>query len=230
MHALGRLRVSQSTKPAIIFPKMSRTEFDQAASENLAQAVRDIEKETDAEIVIVVRGRSGSYRHADYLFGATLAFIGLLFVLFTPFDFHTYWVPFDVIALFLIGVYVSSRSDSIRRICTTEKSRAKAARAGAAAMFYEAGIANTHAENGLLIYLSLLEKRLEVIADRGILKAVEPLKWNHAVFHLKEIGRRPKAETFIKGLRELGKLLAESLPPTGENPNELADGPRIELK
>jgi len=25
-------------------------------------------------------------------------------------------------------------------------------------------------------------------------------------------------------------LLAESLPPTGENPNELADGPRIELK
>ncbi len=230
MHALGRLRVSRSSKPAIIFLKMNRTEFDQAASRNLAQAVGDIEKETEAEIVIVVRGRSGSYRHADYLFGAILAFIGLLFVLFLPFDFHTYWVPFDVIAFFLIGVYVSSRSDSIRRICTTEKSRAKAARAGAAAMFYEAGIANTHAENGLLIYLSLLEKQLEVIADRGILKAVEPLKWNHAVFHLKEIGHHPKAETFIKGLRELGKLLAEALPPTGENPNELADGPRIELK
>jgi len=230
VHALGRLRVSRSSKPAIIFLKMNRTEFDQAASRNLAQAVGDIEKETEAEIVIVVRGRSGSYRHADYLFGAILAFIGLLFVLFLPFDFHTYWVPFDVIAFFLIGLYVSSRSDSIRRICTTEKSRAKAARAGAAAMFYEAGIANTHAENGLLIYLSLLEKQLEVIADRGILKAVEPLKWNHAVFHLKEIGHHPKAETFIKGLRELGKLLAESLPATGENPNELADGPRIELK
>src|SRR5262245_22608837 len=168
---------------------MRRTEFDQAASDKLAQAVRDIEKETDAEIVIVVRGRSGSYWHADYLFGATIAFIGLLFVLFSPFDFHTYWVPFDVIALFLIGSYVSSRSDVIRRIYTSEKFRRQAARAGAAAMFYEAGIANTHAENGLLVYLSLLERRMEVIADRGILKAVEPLKWNHSVFQLKEIAR-----------------------------------------
>src|SRR5213080_485539 len=203
---------------------MSRTEFDQAASESLAQAVRDIEKETDAEIVIVVRGRSGSYRHADYLFGATLAFIGLLFVLFTPFDFHTYWVPFEVIAIFLIGVYVSSRSDSIRRICTTEKSRAKAARAGAAAMFYEAGIAHTYAENGLLIYLSLLEKRLEVIADRGILKAVEPLKWNHSIFELKQVAHDPEPEKLVKAVHDLGRVLAEHLPSTGENPNELADG------
>src|SRR5881296_1395849 len=99
---------------------MSRRRFEQTATDELAHTIREIEKTTDAEIVIVVRGRSGSYRHADYLFGATLAFIGLLFVLFTPFDFHTYWVPFDVIAIFLIGVYVSSRSDSIRRICTTE--------------------------------------------------------------------------------------------------------------
>ena len=82
---------------------MKRTEFDQAASEALAQAVRDIEKDTDAEIVIVVRGRSGSYQHADYLFGALFAFLGLLFVLFSPFDFHTYWVPFDVAALFAAG-------------------------------------------------------------------------------------------------------------------------------
>jgi len=209
---------------------MRRTEFDQATSDALAQAISAIEKETDAEIVIVVRGRSGSYQHADYLFGALLAFLALLFVLFSPFDFHTYWVPFDVAALFALGAFISSRSDSIRRLLTTEKFRARAARAGAAAMFYEAGIANTHAENGLLIYLSLLERRLEVIADRGILKAAEPLKWNHAVFELKQVALKPKSESLIKGLRELGALLAEALPPTGENPNELADGPRIELK
>src|SRR6266568_4706179 len=209
---------------------MKPAKFDQASSDALAGAVRDIEKDTDAEIVIVVRGRSGNYRHADYLCGAIVALIGLIFVLLSPFEFHTYWVPVDVVLLFVAGAFLSSRSDTMRRLLTSKKFRAQAARNGSAAMFYEAGIANTHAENGLLIYLSLLEKRLEVIADRGILKAVEPLKWNHAVFHLREIGRHPKAETFIKGLRELGKLLAESLPPTGENPNELADGPRIELK
>lgn len=209
---------------------MSRTKFDHAAGEALAQAIRDIEKETDAEIVIAVRARSGIYSHADYLCGAIVALIGLLFVLFSPFEFHTYWVPIDVTLLFIAGAFLSTRSNFIRRLLTTKDFRAKAARTGAAAMFYEAGIANTSAENGLLIYLSLLERRLEVIADRGVLKALPALKWNNSVFELKRVGRSPEAENLIKAVRDLGRVLAEHMPATGENPNELPDGPRIELK
>ncbi len=212
------------------FKNVSRIKFDQAASEALAQAVRDIEKNSDAEIVIVVRGRSGTYRHADYLCGAIVAFVGLVFVLFSPFEFHTYWVPIDVLILFIAGAFVSARTDFIRRVLTGKNFRAKAVRTGAAAMFYEAGIANTSAENGLLIYLSLLERRLEVIADRGILKAVPALKWNNSVFELKRIGKTPEPENLVKAVSDLGRLLAEHLPATGENPNELPDGPRIELK
>ncbi len=209
---------------------MSSRKFDNTAGDAIGAAVREIEAKTNAEIVIAVRGRSGTYRHADYLCGAIVAFAGLLFVLFSPFEFHTYWIPFDVIALFVVGVFVSTRGDWIRRLLTTNKSRAKAARAGAAAMFYEAGIANTSAENGLLIYLSLLERRMEIIADRGVLKAVPALKWNHAVFELKRIAGNPDPDKLIAGMRELGELLAEHMPATGENPNELADGPSIELR
>jgi len=209
---------------------VSRTKFDRAAGEALAQAVREIESDTDAEIVIVVRGRSGSYRHADYLCGAIVALIALIFVLFSPFEFHTYWVPVDVAVLFIAGAFVCSRTDAIRRILTSREFRAKAARTGAAAMFYEAGIANTSAENGLLIYLSLLERRLEVIADRGILKVIPALQWNNSVFALKRIGRNPEPENLIKAVRDLGCLLVEHMPATGENPNELPDGPLIELK
>src|SRR5213075_309571 len=158
---------------------MSRAKFDQAAGDAIGATIREIEAMTHAEIVVAVRGRSGTYRHADYIFGAIVALAGLLFVLFSPFDFHTYWIPFDVAALFVGGAFVSSRGDLIRRLLTTKRFRTQAARTGAAAMFYEAGIANTSAENGLLIYLSLLERQMEVIADRGILKAVPALKWNH---------------------------------------------------
>ena len=209
---------------------MTSAKFDQAACEALAQQVREIESNTDAEIVIVVRARSGPYRHADYLFGVLLAFAGLLFVLLSPFDFHTYWVPLDVALLFLLGAFVSSRSNLIRRLLTTKKFRARAARTGAAAMFYEAGIANTHAENGLLIYLSLLEQRLEVFADRGILTSVPALEWNHALFELNQAGRRAEPGSLTTALQELGALLAEHRPATGENPNELPDMPRFELK
>src|SRR5258708_33028706 len=97
-------------------------------------------------------------------------------------------------------------------------------------MFYDAGVDVTRAEHGVLIFLSLLERRLEVIAYRGILNAVLALQWNNSVFELKRIGRNPEPENLIKAVRDLGCLLVEHMPATGENPNELPDGPLIELK
>lgn len=208
---------------------MTRARFDQAACDSLLECVKEIESGTDAEIVIVVRARSGSYRHADYLFGALVAFVGLLLLLFLPVNFHTYWVPIDIAILFALGVYLSAWSSSLRRMLTTAKFRNEAVRTGAAAMFYEAGIANTNAEMGVLIYLSLLERRLELIADRGVLQAVPSLAWNQRLSELQQVGRQPDPEKFLNALRTLGELLAQHVPATGENPNELPDMPRFEL-
>ncbi len=208
---------------------MPRLKFDDAASESLSECVREIERSTDVELVLMVCARSGVYRHADYLFAAILAFLGLLFLLFSPFEFHHYWVALDVALLFLLGVFLSSRSASLRRLLTTERFREEAVRTRAGAMFYEAGIANTSAEMGLLVFLSLLERRLELIADRGVLKGVPSLEWNEIMYQLHEIGRDPNPETLQAGLRKLGILLAQHLPATGENPNELPDAPRFEF-
>jgi len=209
---------------------MKRAKFDEAAQETLTDCVKKIETTTDAELVLVVRARSGSYRHADYLFGALLGFVGLLFLLFSPFDFDQYWVAIDVALLFLLGSLLASRSNTLRRLLTGQKFRNEAVRTSAAAMFYEAGIANTNAEMGLLIYLSILERRLEAIADRGVLKGVNALEWNEILFELRQAGRKPEPQTLQAGLEDLGALLAKHLPATGENPNELPDKPRFELK
>ena len=209
---------------------MKRAKFDDAAQTALTACVTKIETTTDAELVLAVRARSGSYRQADYLFGVVVAFLSLVFLLFSPFDFHQYWVAIDVALLFAIAAFASSRSNSLRRLLTTEKFRSEAVRTGAAAMFYEAGIANTNAEMGVLIYLSILERRLELIADRGILKGVNALEWNQLLFDLHEAGRKADAETLLAGMEDLGALLAKHLPATGENPNELPDAPRFELK
>ena len=209
---------------------MKRAKFDDAARAALTDCVKKIEATTDAELVLVVRARSGSYRHADYLFGALVAFLSLLFLLFSPFDFHQYWVAVDVALLFAIAAFTSSRSNTLRRLLTADKFRSAAVRTCAAAMFYEAGIANTNAEMGVLIYLSVLERRLELIADRGILKGVNALEWNQLLFELHEAGRKADAQTLQTGLENLGALLSKHLPATGENPNELPDAPRFELK
>ena len=209
---------------------MSHARFDDAARQALTNCVTEIEKTSAAELVLVVRARSGSYRHADYLFGSVLAFAVLNFLLFSPVSFQVYWVAIDVALLFALGTILSSRSHTIRYLLTTKKHRKEAVRTGAAAMFYEAGIANTKAEMGVLVYISLLERRLELIADRGVLKGVPALDWNRILFELHQAGKKPEPETLLKGLRDLGDLLAQHLPGTGENPNELPDMPRFELK
>src|SRR6185436_14523235 len=105
---------------------MSHARFDEAAREVLTSCVREIEKASDAELVLIVRARSGSYRHADYLFGAVLAFAGLNFLLFSPTSFHVYWVAIDVAILFALGALLSSRSNTIRSLLTSNRHRKEA--------------------------------------------------------------------------------------------------------
>jgi putative membrane protein len=209
---------------------MSHARFDQNTRQTLTACVKEIETRTDAELVLVIRARSASYRHADYLFGALLSFAGLGFLLFSPFTFHPTWVLIEVVLLFALGAFVSSRCNRIRRLFTNRKLRDDMVRTSAAAMFYEAGIANTRAETGILIYLSLFERRLELLADRGILKAVPAMEWNEELFELHEAGRKGDAKLLENALHSLSVLLAKYLPASGENPNELTDAPRIDLK
>ncbi len=209
---------------------MTRSRFDNAACDTLADCVKEIERSTDAELVIVVRARSANYAHADYLFGFLLALIVLIFLIFSPFPFPEFLVPIDVAVAFVIGALISWKSNFIRRLFSRNKFMKTSVRTAAAAMFYEAGIANTNAEMGILVYLSLMEKQLELIADRGILKKVPPQEWNLKVFELHQVGENPDPKVFQKKIEEFGELLAAHIPATGENPNELPDKPRFELK
>lgn len=209
---------------------MSRPRFDNAACETLAGCVKEIERNTDAELVIVVRARSANYAHADYLFGFSIALIVLSFLIFSPFSFPEYLVPIDIAVAFVIGSIISWRSNALRRLFSKEKFRKNAVRTAAAAMFYEAGIANTSAEMGVLVYLSLMERRLELIADRGVLKKVPAQDWNREMYELHQIGKKPDPKAFLNAIQEFGKVLATHLPATGQNPNELPDKPRFDLK
>ena len=209
---------------------MTRPRFDNAACETLAGCIQEIERNTDAELVVIVRARSANYSHADYLFGFSISFVVLLLIIFAPFSFHEYWVPIDVAVAFVAGAILSWRSNAIRRLFSKESFRKKSVRTAAAAMFYEAGIANTNAEMGVLIYLSIMERRLEIIADRGVLKKVPAHDWNREVFELHQVGKNPEPKRFQKAIEEFGTVLATHVPATGENPNELPDMPRFELK
>jgi uncharacterized membrane protein len=85
---------------------------------------------------------------------------------------------------------------------------------------------DTEHNNGVLIYLMLAERRVEIVADRGISRHVPDLHWQAVVQHL---GEHLLTGDFDNGLtqalQEVSALLVQHFPlQAGEaNPNELCN-------
>jgi putative membrane protein len=199
--------------------------IDPAVAAALTDAVRDLELCSCAEVVIEIRSRSGSYAHADARFASLIAFVALLVLLFSPWPFRAGWVAVDVAAAWVLGLFMSRKSDTVRHLMTTKRERVAQAHLVAAAVFHERGIANTSGESGVLVYLSLLEKHVELLADRGVLAAVPPLEWNRVAEVARE--RHASVETLLQVIRELTPLLGNCMPVHEGDVDELDNVPRF---
>jgi putative membrane protein len=199
--------------------------LDPAIAASLSDAVRAAEKSSSAELVVEVRPRSGSYAHAEGRFAAVISFGALLFVLFSPWTFEPEWVPVGVLFAYIFGVAVARSSDFVRRLMTTHRDRESRLRAAAAAAFVERGVGNTRRETGLLVYFSMLERRIELIADRGILNAVPNLEWNQVVAAARERGAT--VEDLAAVVIGLQAILARYLPAAADDVDELSNEVRF---
>ena len=96
----------------------------------------------------------------------------------------------------------------------------------AAATFVERGVANTSQESGVLVLLSLLERRIEIRADRGVLDAVPVLEWNQLMASAGGGG----LEELSTALQALQVLLARCLPARAGDANELPNAVSVVLE
>ena len=120
-----------------------------------------------------------------------------------------------------MGILVARILSLIRRAMTTRRDRDRRVRVTAAATFVERGVTNTTRETGLLIFLSLLERRMELIADRGVLDAVPVLEWNQLLEKTRQ--RDADANALLDVIRELEPLLTKYVPVRAGDRDELAD-------
>ena len=202
--------------------------YDTAATTRLLDAVRQVESGSCAELVLEIHARSGSYAHADARFGALLAFLSLIAILFLPIAFPVGAILIDAVLFFALGHFISSRSSSVRHLMTTGRERRDAVRTKAASLFYERGMANTMGETGLLLFVSLLEQRIELLADRGLLRMVPPDEWN-AVMASIHATRSVAPEDVIALIERIGKILHVCAPAGVTNPDELSNAPQLNL-
>jgi uncharacterized membrane protein len=98
----------------------------------------------------------------------------------------------------------------------------------AVAMFGKLGVWDTEQNNGVLVYLLLAERAIEIVADRGLSRQVPQEQWQQIV---QRMGGAFSAGRYEEGLAqavdEVTALLVQHFPlRAGEaNPNELPDQP-----
>ena len=87
---------------------------------------------------------------------------------------------------------------------------------------------DTEGNSGVLVYLLLADHDIEIVADRGIAARVEAEAWEAIAQTMEAAFRQGKFERgALAGIEQISVLLAAHFPPTGDNPNELANRPVI---
>jgi uncharacterized membrane protein len=95
-------------------------------------------------------------------------------------------------------------------------------------LFSELRIWDTQHNSGALIYLLLADRRVEIVADRGIDARVGSATWDAICREMQSNFAAGRFEAgAIFGIEAISDLIATHFPPGDENPNELPDTPVV---
>jgi hypothetical protein len=101
-------------------------------------------------------------------------------------------------------------------------------RARAEEVFAELRVWDTQDNSGVLVYVQAVDRRIEIVADRGIAARVPQSEWDaicrtmEAAFRAREFERGA-----LEAIEAITRLLARHFPARGVNPNELPDKPAL---
>ncbi len=212
----------------------------------IAEAVGRVEAATDGEIICILSPRSDDYAEAPVGWAAAAAFLlPLLAVLagwrpMLPLPWLHAWEAgapalrvqlveavgaYAAVQAVLFGVlYALLRSASLRPWLVPGGLKRAKVRAGAASQYLATGLSAAADRTGVLVYASLEERMVEVIADRLISEKAGPGVWEEAVAAVRE-GMRGGVlgGGFVRAVEIAGAVLAEHFPPTRPRANAFSD-------
>jgi len=223
---------------------MTTTILSPADSDKIAAAVGAAEAHANAEIVTVITRASDSYADVALAWSALIAGLALLTITLASGFYLALvdgvlgmwshrWTHREILefALFVgtvkfTGMWLILLWRRLRLVLTPGRVKAMRVRARALSAFRLAAQGRTQGATGVLIYLSMAERRAEIIADAAIAAKVAPEIWGDAMHAMLAHFRDDRvADGMVAGVAAVGKVLAEHFPREDKPANELPDGP-----
>ena len=104
----------------------------------------------------------------------------------------------------------------------------KPSRRRAEDLFAQLKVWDTEHNSGVLIYVQLLNRHIDIVADRGIASKVEQPEWDAVCRAMEAEFRAGKFEAgALEGLSRVTRILARHFPARGTRLNELPDKPVV---
>jgi putative membrane protein len=198
--------------------------FTEPEKEKIVATVCDVESRTVGEVVVMVVDSSDPYVETEFV-GGLLGSSSLSLVL-SVLLFHAslFWfIAFTL--LFIIPFYfLFARVASLKALFIGARRRDEVVRERAMMAFFEKGLHRTRENTGVLFFLSLLERKVWVLADRGIYDKIGQETLNQFAI---EVSRGVKqgrvCEALIEAIQGVGRLLSAHFPVKPGDINELPD-------
>lgn len=95
-------------------------------------------------------------------------------------------------------------------------------------LFAQQRVWDTAENTGILIYVQLVDRKVEILADRGIAACVPQAEWDAICRVMEASFRRGEwRQGALQAVMRAGELLARHFPAGASNPNELPDQPLV---
>ena len=209
--------------------------FSEPDLRRIEAAIRDAEARTRGEIVAVAAPASGEYPGAAWT-GACLGALGALLALVLVHwlgDFwgvgSPLWALLAAVAGAGLGYLAAGGSDALKRLLVPDEVLVRQVDLAARAAFLDHEVFATRERSGVLLYLSLLEHRVEVLADSGVEAVVHPGEWDEIVAGIvRGIREGRAADALIEAIGRCGEILdRRGLERREDDADELANRLRL---
>ncbi len=215
-------------------PSVSRR-FPPADRDRIASAVREAEKRTSGEIVPYVVAHSDHYEEAEWRAGVLLGALTFTALVVIQ-KFTNIWLQLDLawagitaLGAGAVGMLLVKFIPAMKRFFAGHAMIELRVSQRAAEAFITEEVFHTHNRTGVLIFVSLLERRVLVVGDSGINAKVRKEDW-HGIVHtvVASIREGKTADGIIEAVRKCGALLEKhGLHHLRSDKDELPDSLRM---
>ena len=217
---------------------MAKFKLTEDEKKEISNAVKQAENKTSGEITTAFIKESYDYAIYELIFAVVISFFYFVIMMFFVSNIELwlqskfwdysphYLIAFYGFSTFLIGTifYFLANISTIDRLIVPKKILKQKVYDRALRHFVESDVYNTRDRTGILIFISLLEHQVILLADSGINEKIEQKQWQEIVNNI-IVGIKSGnfADHLRKSIDDCGKLLTEYFPIKDDDTNELTN-------